>query len=151
LLAIGIFIVHGYNDFVLFHERMTFHEITEGLDWIETQGGKGAQLFVHDANVPTYIYYTELHPEKAKYNSLLGARLLKWDSDYTQVTKAYKDTAYFIYTGGFPDWERQRRTSEIERNMKQIKYFEKTICYVYVYVPKTAQDTTAAVSGTTPN
>jgi len=120
------------------------------MSWIRAKGGRGDQLYVHDANVPTYIYYTELHPQKARWAMLLGACRLKWDDDYTQVTKNIKDTAYFLYTGGFPDGERERRTKQIETNMRQVGYFEKYICFVYEYVPKTAQDTGSA-SGTTPN
>lgn len=123
------------------------YEITKGMDWIQARGGRGPELYVHDANVPTYIYYTELHPKKAHYASLLGAHRLKWDDDYTQITRGIKDTAYFLYTGGFPEGEREKRTKQIEQNLRQVDYFEYAICFVYVYVPKGSIDT----AGTTPN
>jgi hypothetical protein len=150
LVVLGGFILWSYNGFWLFREKMGFHEITEGMAWIRDRGGKGSQLYVHDANVPTYIYYTELHPGRAEWSPLLGARRLSWEDDYRKITAGIRDTAYFIYTGGFPEGERTRRTQEIESNMRQIAYFEKYICYVFVYVPKAAQDA-AAGSGTTPN
>lgn len=151
LSLVGGFMIYAYNGFWLLKTPLKFHEITEGMAWLrDVKHAKASQIFIHDANVPTYIYYTELHPQKAQWASLVGAHRLTWDNDYSQITKTWKDTAYFLYTGGFPEGERNRRTKEIEQNMRQIDYFEKYICFVYEYVPKTAQDSTAT-SGTTPN
>ncbi|MEO6833803.1 MAG: hypothetical protein ABI378_14250 [Chitinophagaceae bacterium] len=151
LTLVGCFMIYAYNGFWLLRTPLKFHEITEGMTWLrDVKHAKGSQLFIHDANVPTYIYYTELHPQKARWASLVGAHRLTWDTDYTQLTKNWKDTAYFLYTGGFPDGERNKRTKEIEQNMRQIDYFEKYVCFVYEYVPKTTQDSTVK-SGTTPN
>jgi hypothetical protein len=150
LLALGGFIIWSYNGFWLFREKLGFHEITEGMEWLKSRSARGSQLYVHDANVPTYLYYTELHPDKAHFASLLGAHRLKWDDDYTGISSGIRDTAYFLYTGGFPEGERERRTKQLETNMRQVGYFEKYICYVFVYVPKSPQDT-AGSAGTTPN
>jgi 4-amino-4-deoxy-L-arabinose transferase-like glycosyltransferase len=147
-ILIGAFLVWSYNAFWLFHEKLGFHEITEGMAWIRARGAKGSELYVHDANVPTYIYYTELHPKRAQWSSLFGAHKLKWSDDYKEITAPIKDTAYFLYTGGFPEGEKNKRTAEIETHMRQVGYFEKYICYVYVYVPKADS---GASSGTTPN
>lgn len=149
--ALGLYMLYACSGvFYAFHP-LRFHEITNGLEWIRDRGGRGDQLYVHDANVPTYIYYTELHPQKAQWAPLYGAHRLTWEDDYTEVTAAIRDTAYFIYTGGFPEGERTRRTSEIEKNMEQVGYFERDICFVYVYAPRSASDTASAGSGTTPN
>ena len=81
---------------------------------------------------------------------MLGAHRMHWDSNYTEVTQNLRDTAYFLYTGGFPQAERDNRTKQIEVNMRQVAYFEKAICFVFVYVPKNRQDTTAS-EATMPN
>jgi hypothetical protein len=67
---------------------------------------------------------------------LTGANLLKWDSDYAVETKNIRDTVYFLYTGGFPLAERQKRMAQIEQNLKQVDYYEKYICFVFGYAPK---------------
>jgi 4-amino-4-deoxy-L-arabinose transferase-like glycosyltransferase len=113
-----------------------FHEMTFGMSYLKEHHVDGNHLYVHDGCGPTYIYYTQLHPAKKEWESLLGAKILKWDSDYAVETKDIRDTVYFIYTGGFPLEERNKRTSQIEQNMKQVDYFEKYICYVYGYAPK---------------
>ena len=82
------------------------------------------------------MYYTQLHPGKENWESLTGAHILSWDADYSQVTAGLQDTTYFIYTGGFPDAERNHRTAQIEKNMREVSYAARYICYVYGYVPK---------------
>jgi hypothetical protein len=113
-----------------------FHEITMGMSYLKQHQVSGHHLYIHDGCGPTYIYYTQLHPDKKEWESLQGATILKWDSDYSVETKDIRDTVYFLYTGGFPPAERARRTSQIEQNMKQVDYFEQYVCYVYGYAPK---------------
>jgi 4-amino-4-deoxy-L-arabinose transferase-like glycosyltransferase len=136
LIFVGLFMLKNYNMFWLFHDKLKFHELTEGFDYLNNRNINGEQLFVHDASVPTYLYYTNIHPDREKYSSLLGAHLMKWDSDFTTETDSVKEKVYFIYTGGFPDGEREKRTKQIEQNMQQVDYYEKYICYVYGYIPK---------------
>lgn len=138
LMLLGFLMISSFNDFQVLKgkDKHAFHEITEGLDYLNAKKIEGSHLYIHDASVPTFIYYTEMHPQRDRYNSLLGAHLLKWDSDYTSVTKNVRDTVYFLYTGGFPDGERQRRTEQIEQNMVQVDYFQKYVCFVYGYAPK---------------
>jgi hypothetical protein len=139
LTLVGVYNAYTYFDLRLVLHPYEFHEITKGLAWIRAHNGRGDQLYVHDANVPTYIYYTELHPKRAEWTPLFGAHRLRWDDNYTSVTQNIKDTAYFLYTGGFSDQERERRTRETEQNMKQVAYYESGICFVFVYVPKTGK------------
>lgn len=148
---LGLYMLYAGAGIYYIFRPLRFHEITNGLEWIRDRGVRGGQLYVHDANVPTYIYYTELNPRKSEFAQLIGAHRMTWEDDYTEVTKNLKDTTYFIYTGGFGDWEKNRRIGEIEKNMQQVAYFEKDVCFVYVYAPKVAVDTSSAGSGTTPN
>lgn len=136
LLYIGVDIMKNFNQFKLFHEFQGFHEITENFGYLKAHHAKGDQIYIHDACVATYAYYTEVHPDKDKWASLKGAHRMNWDTDYEVVTRDVKDTVYFVYTGGFPDEERKKRTSQIEQHMQQVDYFEKYISFVYMYVPK---------------
>jgi hypothetical protein len=136
LVVLGLFIVSNYTSFKYLGKKFGFHEITEGMAFVKSSGGRGDQLYVHHASIPTYKYYTELHPDREQWRQLYGAHLVNWDADYTAVTRGVKDTAYFLITGGFDEDERLHRTHDIEQNMRQVGYFEKYICCVYVYVPK---------------
>jgi len=112
-----------------------FHEITFGMSYLKQQKVNGSHLYVHDGCGPAFIYYTKLHPNKSEWEELNSAKILKWDSDYAVETKDTRDTVYFLYTG-LPHEEKIKRTSQIEQNMKQVDYFEKYVCYVYGYAPK---------------
>lgn len=136
VVIIGLIMAKDFNGFKLFFERSGFHEITEGLDYVNRKKITSDQLFVHDASIPTYIYYTEIDPNRERYSNIVGAHRMKWSSDYTQETENLTDTTYFLFTGGFGETEKAKRIQQIEQNMKQIDYFEKYICFVYGYVPK---------------
>ncbi len=148
LLAPAIAVAWWNADFGLFSHRYTFHEITEGMAYIQHRGGRGPQVLVHDANVPTYLYYTALHPGRARWSDLLGAKRLTWDDDYAQVTAGIRDTSYLLVTGGFPEGERDKRERQMAVHMHAIDSFETHICWVFVYVPNGSG---ATGSGTTPN
>jgi 4-amino-4-deoxy-L-arabinose transferase-like glycosyltransferase len=136
LVITGIVMIASFNKLTWFVQKFGFHEITLGLDYLNEKKVKGQEVFINDASVPTYIYYTELHPDRDKYVLLLGARRLKWDSDYTKETTNVSGPVWFVYTGGFPQEERQRRTAQIEQNLKQVDYFEKYVTFVYGYERK---------------
>jgi hypothetical protein len=144
LICIGVFMIWNFNMFWLFERKLGFQEITEGMDYLMGKRVRGDQVYIHESSGPTYIYYTELHPDAERYNKLKGGHQLAWDDDYATVTQNVTDTAYFLYTSGFPDEERIKRTSQIEKNMKQVDYFRKNDWYVFVYtyVPKSSVDTT---------
>ncbi len=137
MVAIGVVMISSFNDFKLFNEKFGFYEITEGLDYLKAKNVDGKNLFIHDASVPAYIYYTEIHPKRNNYENLLGAHLMKWDNNYALETKNVTDTVYFLYTGGFPKPEEEKRKSQIDQNLRQVDYFKKYTTFVYGYVPKT--------------
>jgi hypothetical protein len=136
LVVLGVFNFSVYNGFKFLGEKYGFHEITEGMAYVKAHGATGPQLYVHHASVPTYIYYTELHPDKEQWRPLLGANQLSWDTDYTAATKGVRDTVYVLVTGGFDGSERLHRSEQIEVNMVQVGHFQKYICDVFVYAPK---------------
>lgn len=131
-----IIMILGFNGADILWKKKGFYEITEGFDYLVQKHVQGKNLYIHNASLPTYKYYVQIHPDREKYHTLMGAHLMKWDSDYTKETENLKDTIWFIYTGGFPDTEKEKRTKQIEVNMKQIDFFEKYTCFVYGYAPK---------------
>jgi hypothetical protein len=146
IIYAGIYMIWNFNMFWLFERKMGFQEITEGMDYLMTKGIQGEKIYIHESSGPTYIYYTELHPDAKRYKNLKEAHVLAWDDDYSSVTKNLSDTVYFLYTSGFPEKERDKRTSQIEKNMQQVDYFRKNdwFVFVYGYAPKPfAIDTSA--------
>ena len=134
--AIALVSIKNRSNIDILWQYQGFQEITYGLSYLKDHQVNGRHLFIHDSSIPTYIYYTQLHPDNQNWESLTGANLLNWDSDYAVETKNIRDTVYFLYTGGFPLAERQKRMAQIEQNLKQVDYYEKYICFVFGYAPK---------------
>lgn len=132
----GCLMLMSHNKVNLLWKFHGFHEITHGLRYLKEKNVPGDRLYIHHASTPTYIYYTEIHPGKEEYRSLLGAHLTQWNTGYATATQEIKDTIYLLVTGGFPDEEKARVLDAISTNMDQIDYFESYICFVYGFAPK---------------
>jgi hypothetical protein len=138
LVAAGIITVAGYNMCSLFVSRYQFQEITPGLDYLVQQKASGRQVYVHNATTDTYIYYTQLHPQQARWRSLQGAHLLTWDDDYSKLPVPQGDTAYVLITG-IDQGELQQRKNALSFLQQTGTFSPKNrsgevICYVYRYV-----------------
>jgi hypothetical protein len=151
LVLVSGFNVYAYADVGLFWHPFEDHQITRGMAWIQDRGARGTQVYVHHASIPSYIYYTQLHPHKSQWAAIRDAHLLNWELNYTDVTRNVRDTAYFLYTGGFAGIERDKRLQQIAQNMQQVGYYEYATCTVYVYVPKADQAAVTDAAGSTPN
>lgn len=136
LILVALVCIENYSMWNVLFRKYGFHEITEGMSYLKQKNVSGSQLFIHHSSGDTYRYYTQLHPKKEKWNSLTGATILKWDSDYAVETDNVRDTVYLLYTGGFSHKEKSKRIAQIETSMRQVDYFEKYECVVYGYVPK---------------
>lgn len=139
LLLYGYIILKGFNWTQLFHERYEFQELTKGMDWVQQKGGRGSQLIIHDASMPVYRYYTEMHPKRGRYASLRGAQLPGWDTNYGVMLASMSDSiAYLLFTGG-GDADREKHLSELPPTAVHVDSFAQTICWGYKVVKQGAQ------------
>lgn len=135
----AIIAVSGYQMFSLLWSKYQFQEITPGLNYLVSHQAKGRQLYVHNATTDTYIYYTQLHPQRSRWQSLQGAHLLTWDTDYSQLPVAQNDTAYVLYTG-IDHSELDMRRQGLLSFLQPTVVFEpqsrngEIVCYVNGYV-----------------
>jgi 4-amino-4-deoxy-L-arabinose transferase-like glycosyltransferase len=138
-IVLGILIVQHYNEFKFFREPMPSAEITKGFDYILRSGVGPADMFIHHASRPTYIYYTSMHPRNEAHRKLVGARELDWDDNYGSIMRFYKgQKAYFLFTGGMDAEETAKRNAELANSI-QVDSFKAFTCEVKVYVHKPGQ------------
>lgn len=137
LFLFGAHVLWAYNFKSLFREKFNFQELTVGLDYIVSKNGTGKELYVDCASRDTYIYYTDIHPDKSKYATLRGAYLFGWsEDDFPQVAAAIPTSrSFFIFTGGSPD-QRKRHLDEVQQSLVCIDSFEFVYCYVYTFKKK---------------
>lgn len=137
ILAVGMITVFGYAKFPLYfnHNRVTF-ELTEGLDYLISQHAKSEQLYIPQESVPTYVYYTRVHPNRTKYTRINAAHQLTWSDNFTDVTRNLRDTTWFLFAETFVERQQGTRLPEIERNMKPFTSFTGHHVHVFGYLPK---------------
>jgi hypothetical protein len=136
----GIYIISHYNEFQFFYKPLITPEFTKGMEYLDKKGAKGNQVYVHDATRPTYLYYTQIHPNKEKWAHLQGANLLNWDDHYAFVMRGQpSDTGYFFFTGGMGEVETARRDNELNHGTTPIDSFMANICKVKVCIRKPDQ------------
>ncbi len=129
-LLFGAAVLKTYQWFDLLHQRYEFHELTPVLDWVQRQGGTNAMLYIHDATVPTFRYYTTLHPAKTRFTGLRGAYLLTWDTDYKAIAARLPDTAFVVFTGGSAS-DRQTRLADLSTVSAPADSFQRAIGFGY--------------------
>lgn len=134
LLLVGVFMLREYNMRSLFFEKFVFQEVTYGLDYIMAQNGQGKELYVDCATKDAYVYYTEIHPQRSRYTSLLGAYQFGWqDRNFWEVAAGIATPrSFFIFTGGGDD-HRNQVLSEVAKELTPVHRFDSTICHVITF------------------
>lgn len=136
-VVLGINMLWNYNKKELFYEKALFQELTAGLNYILQNGGNGKEIYVDCASRDTYIYYTQIHPDKSKYARLEGAYLFDWEAENFKeiASKINTQRSFFIFTGGAAE-QRKRHISEVKESLKQVAYFEFFYCYIFTFHKK---------------
>lgn len=89
LTAIG-FGISGTGIFLVY-EPLKLEQLTEGLDYMQAHHIPGKDLSIYHSSVPAFLYYTQIHPQKAKYASVSNADMLKWSVDYEELGREMKE------------------------------------------------------------
>jgi 4-amino-4-deoxy-L-arabinose transferase-like glycosyltransferase len=134
VLFYGYLVLQSFNWMQLFRERYEFQEVTKGMEWLQRKGARGPQLIVHEGTMPAYLYYTNLHPRRARYESLRGAHLAEWDTHYGELLASTPgNTAYILFTGG-GDASREKHLGELPVTARRVDSFYESICWGYEVV-----------------
>lgn len=88
----------NFNALKFFIVPMENEEMKKDLDFLVSKHIRGNQLYVHNLAAPAYIFYTTIHPQKEKWRSLLGGKLLAWDTDYDALSLQWEDTTAMLYS-----------------------------------------------------
>lgn len=133
--ALLILSLHNFGS--LFYRKYQFQELTKGLDYLMQINAIGHELYVDCASRDTYIYYTQIHPRKNRYDKLKGAYLFDWVQDDFDIMGNLIRTknAYFIFTGGSPEL-RYKHIDQVKNSLSLIDSFRYKYCYVYSFHKK---------------
>lgn len=118
------------------HYRQQTFALTEGLTYLVQQKVPGSRLYVPGPSKASYVYYTTIHPQHRQYATIAGAHLLRWEDNFSDITRPVTDTCWFIFSEDFKETERNRRLGELAQHMKPFTSFEGHNVFVFGYVPK---------------
>lgn len=108
-------------------------QVTDAMEFaVKNNITRGEQLYLHNGARPAFIYYTQMHPGRAKWKNIAGAHLLMWDADYDQLASTAPTPSAVIFTSVSPD-ELAKTRATVEKYNTQIAAFEKQGCHVFIY------------------
>lgn len=120
----------------LFSQKYEVHSITDGLDFIQQQGIQPQQVYLYHSNNDSYLYYTEIHSGRKKYESLKGMNPTRWNLSYDQIAVQPKDTAYLLSTGNISPYDQEKISRELNSKFQVTTTFQNPYAAVMAFTPK---------------
>jgi 4-amino-4-deoxy-L-arabinose transferase-like glycosyltransferase len=107
-------------------------EMKKSLDFLVSKNIRGDQLYVRDPAKPAYYFYTDIHPQKAKWGSLRGGKITEWDTDYDVLARSWTDTTAMLYGQEDPAKFNEQQTVLLKYNT-ELTRFTTVGCHVIIY------------------
>lgn len=131
VILIGLNMLWEFNYRQVFREKQLFQEMTLGLDLLKEKHVSGNELYIDCATKDAYIYYLDIHPKRAQYQSLKGAHLIPWsENDYITLGKNIQsDRAFFLFTGG-GEGHRNEVVKGVSASIPVYKNYDLKYCFL---------------------
>lgn len=135
VLAACTICIVNVQAFRFFTTPMESEQITDGLAFCNNHHIAGNAVYIHSGAVPPFIYYTTIHPDKQKWQTLANAHRLHWDTDYAAIAQSSAKPCAFIFTSIY-EADLQKINNTLQQNLKETDKIEKQGCYTYIYTGK---------------
>lgn len=119
-----------FQSFALFQHPFEQEEITRGLDYLKRKNVSNKDLYVVVGAEHAFLYYTEMHPHKNKWQSLRNAHLLPGGINYDSLGTTLQGQPAFLYTIVFDSFDGKKK---LERHVQLNDSFSTEGCYVFIY------------------
>jgi 4-amino-4-deoxy-L-arabinose transferase-like glycosyltransferase len=123
----------NHQNLDLFYNRMQFEEMTSELEFLKQNRINGNELFVNHGARPAFIYYTQIHPNKDRWNTFENAHLLWWDVNYDTLVANMHGRNAFIYTS-ISDNDLIRFKEKLGKQMKLDTALDISWCRKYAFI-----------------
>ncbi|MBW7915035.1 MAG: glycosyltransferase family 39 protein [Taibaiella sp.] len=84
IIAAGIYAA-GCNIALLTNETFKYEELTEGMSFAQKHKIPGDRVYLYHSSVSSFIYYTNIHPEKDKWADIKDANRLIYETNYDSL------------------------------------------------------------------
>lgn len=115
-----------------------YEQVTQGMEFLQKHNIRADNIFLYQNTVPAFIYYTEMHPDKAKWSDLKDANRLKWDTDYNTLGASWKEKNIhnaFLCTNAM-EIEFAELHNKLSANNNAVKKLDKPSVKCYIYQPR---------------
>jgi hypothetical protein len=122
ILLAGVYAA-GCNIAQLTKEPFKYEELTTGMRYVQDKHMPGYTVFLYHSAVPSFIYYTTIHPEQGKWASIAQANRLIYETNYDSLSWQMRgvwsstEPVAFIYTNATED-EFQYRNRQVKNHMQ---------------------------------
>lgn len=130
VVPIAIICGFSYQSMQLFTQPFEQEEITRGLDYLKEKGVRNNDLYVVTGAEHAFLYYTEMHPHKDKWQSLRNAHLLPAVIDYDSLAASVPAKPAFLYTIVFDSFDGKKK---LDSHMQLTDSFSTQGCHVFIY------------------
>lgn len=137
VVILAVITAKNHSMIKMLYQPYKNEQMTDELSFLKQHNISGKDVYVHNGARPAFIYYTQIHPDKQKWQQFNGAHLLMWDANYDSIAQHVTDTTAFIYTAlGWDDVVGYKNT--LNKYLKEIAQAENQDirCYAYIYVKK---------------
>lgn len=111
-------------------------QMTDALDYITQQKIGSEQLYVYTGAIESYRYYTQVHPDKNKWNNIQNARLVKDNINIEAlhtIAAEQPGSSALLYTIPFDSYFTK---SVFEKYSLLKRQYETTGCTVFIFEKK---------------
>ncbi len=131
-VLIAVFCTVKQNNIAILWKPVEVEQMTDALTFLKQKGIKsGNQVYVHNGARPAFIYYTQIHPERAQWKEYNTAHLLWWNSGYDDLMRAGMKNIAFIATS-ISTAELNERRETIYTYYRPADSLEKPGCHVII-------------------
>jgi hypothetical protein len=97
LVVVALICVANFNAIKNFVKPMQRQEMQKSLAFLKQRDIKGNNLYIANLALPTYLYYTAIHPEKDKWKTLVGGKVIEWGMNIDSIAQTFPPNATMLY------------------------------------------------------
>ncbi|MBL7717972.1 MAG: hypothetical protein JNL72_03980 [Flavipsychrobacter sp.] len=132
-LLVGGVCVATFTGFSMLWKPFVNEQITWALQLMKDNNVPKEQLHLSNGSYPAYYYYTIIHPDNQRWESLKGAVKEPWDADWRAISVAAQGKFGVVLTT-IPETEGSKIRGELKEAAREVAAIHnpEAKCYAYV-------------------
>lgn len=139
ITSLTIIYAYNGNSICMLWKPFKTEQLTEGFAFLKKHHIKGDNTFLYHSSGSAFIYYTQIHPQKDKWQFLKNAEVLKWNTHYDSLSYVLAndikiaEPAGFLFTNA-TNAEADERIQKLNKHLKQTASIDTNFIWAYIFV-----------------